>query len=111
MLQNQNTENSENSDSANWQKKNVWLVAWAALCVFPPRVYALGSAVGDASAIFVVPALALLSFAVDGVWKWVWFVVYFVGRFDRHLGLIEIEPYMKKEKKEKKRTKFRSILI
>ena len=49
----------------------VWLVAWVALCVFPPRAFALGSAVGDASAVFVVPALALLSFVVEGVWKWV----------------------------------------
>ena len=49
----------------------VWLVAWVALCVFPPRAFALGSAAGDASAVFVVPALALLSFVVEGVWKWV----------------------------------------
>ena len=50
----------------------VWLVAWAALCVFPPRAYAIGSAAADASvAVLFVPAVALLCFAMDGVWKWV----------------------------------------
>ena len=49
----------------------VWFVAWVGLCVFPPRVYALGSAVGDASAVFVVPALASLRFAFDRVRQYV----------------------------------------
>ena len=45
----------------------VWFVSWVGLCAFPPRVYALGSAVGDASTVFIVPTLASLSFVFDHV--------------------------------------------
>ena len=45
----------------------VWFVAWVGSCAFPPRVYALGSAVGDASTVFIVPTLASLSFVCDRV--------------------------------------------
>ena len=45
----------------------VWLVAWVGLCVFPPPVLATGSALGDASSVFLVPMLALLGFALASV--------------------------------------------
>ena len=43
----------------------VWLVAWVGFVVAPPPVLAIGSALGDASGVFLVPVLALLRFAFD----------------------------------------------
>ena len=50
----------------------VWFVAWVGLCVFPPRVLVTGSTLGDASGVFLVPMLALLSFALDRMCQCVW---------------------------------------